>query len=115
MVLATYSLSQLLGDALVFSTATMRNGSASMLRRIGGTSLRAEDIDLPNYYDPHYRCEMQVLRFDSRCPNAKYQTWVHQLRADLLAAPVITMRPSTGSTDGLIVRYNRTNWVESIR
>lgn len=92
MVLATYSLAQVLGDAIVLSTATMRNGSASILFRIGGKSLDTESGELPPYYDPHYGCEMQILRFDSRAPNPKYQVWVNQLRSDLLTSPLICNR-----------------------
>lgn len=89
MVLATYSLAQLLGHALVISTATLRNASAGILRRIGGRSLRSDDTELPTYYDPQHKCEMQVLRFDSRKPNPRYRTQMEHIRAHLLNVPVI--------------------------
>jgi hypothetical protein len=92
MVLATYSLAQILGEALVISTATMRNGSALILRRIGGCPLSAGPVELPAYFDPRYRCEMQVLRFDSRAPNPKYKQWVDQLGDHLQSAPVMVSR-----------------------
>jgi hypothetical protein len=92
MVLATYSLAQVLGDAIVLSTATMRNGSAPILCRIGGRSLHTEAGELPAYYDPHYGCEMQIIRFDSRAPNPKYHVWVNQLRSDLLTSPLLCNR-----------------------
>jgi hypothetical protein len=115
MVLATYSLAQILGDAIVFSTATMRNGSATILRRIGGTSLIADGIELPSYYDPHYRCDMQLLRFDSRLPNAKYNDWVNQLRSDLCASPVFATHGPSTKQPTLVGRSGRNHWVESIR
>jgi hypothetical protein len=92
MVLATYSLAQVLGNALVISTATMRNGSAPILRRIGGCSLGFNGWELPTYFDPKYNCEMQILRFDSRAPNVRYHESIEQLRRQLLNVPVITPR-----------------------
>ena len=88
MVLATYALSQVLGDARGVSTATTRNGSASILRRIGGSSVFADGVELPKYFDPHYNCEMELLRFDCAWLNPRYAVWVEQLRAELFAAPV---------------------------
>ena len=89
MVLATYCLAQLLGEALVISTATVRNASADILRRIGGRSLAAGEVELPPYYDPRYKCEMELLRFDSRAPNPKYRGQMAELRSHLVAVPVI--------------------------
>jgi hypothetical protein len=97
MVLATYSLAQILGEALVISTATMRNGSALILRRIGGCPLAAGPVELPAYFDPRYRCEMQVLLFDSRSPNPKYKQWVDQLGDHLQSATVMVSRRSTST------------------
>ena len=89
MVLATYSLAQLLGNGIVFSTATMRNESATILKRIGGRPLTAGETELPPYFDPDHGCEMQVLRFDSRMPNPKYSEWVHELRRNISTCPVV--------------------------
>ncbi|HET8550159.1 MAG TPA: hypothetical protein VFL57_19245 [Bryobacteraceae bacterium] len=96
MVLATYSLARVLGNALVISTATLRNGSAPILRRIGGCSLGLDGWELPTYFDPKYNCEMQILRFDSRAPNARYEESVDQLRRHLMSVPVVSAR--IGST-----------------
>ena len=96
VVLATYGLAQLLGDALGVSTATTRNGSAKILRRLGGQSVISSGVELPPYFDPTYRCDMELLRFDSRSPNERYSPWVEELHYDLLTAPVIyATRPST--------------------
>ena len=89
MVLATFGLAQLLGDAIVLSTATMRNSSADILCRIGGTPLRVEGQELHPYYDPQYRCEMRLLRFDSRAAHSKYADGLRQQRMQLQTAPVI--------------------------
>jgi hypothetical protein len=44
---------------------------------------------LPPYYDPQYDCLMEILRFDSRAPNARYRGLVEQLHGKLLETPVI--------------------------
>lgn len=87
--LATYSLAGILGGCIGITTATVRHSSSSLLRRIGGSSLRTEAGDLPPYYDPQYTCEMEVLRFDSEAPAPKYFSLVDRLRSDILDVPVI--------------------------
>jgi len=79
----------LLGDAIVLSTATTRNNSASMLCRIGGSPLHLDDRELDTYYDHQYGCEMLLLRFDSRVTNTKYADAVTQQRLRLQNATVI--------------------------
>jgi hypothetical protein len=88
LIFATYSLGQLLGDAIGVSTATMRNGSATILCRIGGEPLDA--VGTQPYYDPLYGCEMQLLRFDSRTPNPTYLQAVYGYRAFLVRANVVS-------------------------
>ena len=92
MVLATYSLGQLCGNALGVSTATARNGSAIILKRLGGRSVVVDDSELLPYYDPIYNCEMELLRFDSRKPNPRYEPWVSELRDYLTTTRVITAK-----------------------
>jgi hypothetical protein len=46
-------------------------------------------VELPPYFDPHYGCQMEVLRFDSRFPNPKYRSWVTEFSSSLTDAPVI--------------------------
>ncbi|WP_321477965.1 hypothetical protein [uncultured Paludibaculum sp.] len=89
IALGSYAFGELLGGCLGLSTATVRHGSASILRRLGGSSLMWEDTMLPPYYDSSYRCEMEVVRFDSRSPSAKFRAMVDKLRMDLLLVPVV--------------------------
>jgi hypothetical protein len=89
-VLATYAWSQLLGGALGITTATERNESAGILRRLGGRPLAWNGVELPPYYDDRYRCRMEVLRFDSRRPNPKYLAMIEELRLQVATTPVIT-------------------------
>jgi hypothetical protein len=97
-VLATFAWSQLQGGALGISTATQRNGSASILRRLGGRSLEWDGAALPPYYDHHYKCMMEVLRFDSRRPNPKYAPMIHSLAAHLATRPVVCPRAAVGNS-----------------
>ncbi|HJT86430.1 MAG TPA: hypothetical protein VJ732_01210 [Bryobacteraceae bacterium] len=89
ILLATYGLLQLLGGCIGVATATLRHGSAEILRRVGLAPLVADGAALPPYYDSRYGCEMEVLQFDSRRPNSKYKEWILELASYLQTAPVI--------------------------
>ncbi|MCA1563446.1 MAG: hypothetical protein LC804_25405 [Acidobacteria bacterium] len=80
LALAAYSLGRVLGGALGITTATIRHSSSSILRRLGGSHLEVDGLHLPSYYDPKYKCEMELLRFDSRKPDAKYARLIELLR-----------------------------------
>src|SRR5665213_1836840 len=89
--LATYGLAHLLGGCVGIATATMRNRSSSILRRIGGTALEVEGEQLPAYYDPQYKCQMEIVRFSSNSPNPKYWRWIDQIATTLLNVPVFSL------------------------
>jgi hypothetical protein len=95
-VLAIYALGSLQGGALGISTATERNSSSSILRRLGGKPLEWEGSTLPPYYDENYGCGMEVLRFDSRCPNPKYNGAIQELRSHMAQLPVICPDQTNG-------------------
>ncbi|HWB99920.1 MAG TPA: hypothetical protein VG672_24600 [Bryobacteraceae bacterium] len=97
VALATFALGQLLGQCIGMTTATVRHGSAGILRKIGGAPLAFEGREMPAYYDPQYDCEMQILRFDSSQPNPRYAEWVGRLREELEMAPVIFRKSGTFS------------------
>ena len=88
-VLATFAWSRILGGALGISTATERNGSASILRRLGGKPLEWDGIALPAYFDEKYNCMMEVLRFDSREPNPKYASMIQNLADQIATRPIV--------------------------
>ncbi len=90
MALVTYCLAQGLGGGVGISTVTRRYCSASILRRIGGRSLEHGGSELPPYYDPQYKCEMEVLRFYSWAPNPRYSGWIDEIRSQLQAIPVLS-------------------------
>ena len=89
IILATYGLLELLGGCAGVATATFRHRSAMILRRIGLAPIVADGEELPPYYDPGYRCQMQVLRFDSRNPAEKYRDSIQALAGTLTQAPVV--------------------------
>jgi hypothetical protein len=89
LALATYGLSRIGGGALGITTATIRHRSSSILCRLGGQPLEIDGTVLPPYYDSQYDCMMEILRFDSRAPNARYTGLVEQLHGKLLETPVI--------------------------
>jgi len=94
MLLTIYALGQLMGGVLGITTATTRHHSSSILRRIGGRPLTARGRDVPAYFDPHYNCEMELLRFDSTSPNTHYAGLMRECRDALLELPVVSQESS---------------------
>ena len=90
IALVTYSLAKLLGGCIGIGTATHRHASSSILKRIGGRPLELDGTEFPSYFDPQYKCQMEILRFDSRCPNPKYTGLIDELTASLLGLPTIS-------------------------
>ena len=95
IALATYTLANLLGGCIGVSTATVRNCSASILKRLGGVAVNIAGQILPSYYDPQYDCEMEILRFDSRHPAPRFQRWMDEIRLRMLDVPVICAQVSS--------------------
>lgn len=90
IALGMFSLARLLGGCIGLTTATLRHCSASILRRIGGQALSWNGTAIPGYFDPHYDCEMEVLRFESSRPNPRFEPWIEDLRRHMSAVPVIS-------------------------
>jgi|SRR5581483_11533964 len=88
IALGGYAMGELLGGCLGLSTATVRHRSASILRRLGGRPFMWEGQGVPPYYDPAYRCEMEVVHFDSRAPNPRYRIWIDEMITELRQAAV---------------------------
>ncbi|HVX65183.1 MAG TPA: hypothetical protein VHA11_01200 [Bryobacteraceae bacterium] len=89
LALATFGLAKLFGGCLGVTTATTRHHSSSILRKIGGRPLEWDGAALPSYYDPQYRCEMEILRFDSCNPGQRFSAWIEELELSLLQTRVI--------------------------
>ena len=102
MVLAACALFRVLGGCVGLATATVRHSSAAILRRIGLGPLTIDGVELPPYYDPHYGCEMEALRFDSDFPNPRYAAAIRELSVQLETVPVICQGHGLGEWRGLV-------------
>jgi hypothetical protein len=101
IALSTFALAQSIGGAIGLTTATVRNCSSRILRKIGGRSLGLPGCPLPSYFDPHYGCEMELLRFDSNAPNPKYQTRIDDILSRFFELPVVCARRAAGVTSAI--------------
>ncbi|HET9215868.1 MAG TPA: hypothetical protein VFR18_02750 [Terriglobia bacterium] len=91
LALAAYGLCRMLGGALGITTANVTHASSSILRRLGGSYLEFQGTSIPAYFDPHYNTTIELLRFDSRRPSAKYAGLIELLRGKLAQVPVFSM------------------------
>jgi hypothetical protein len=98
IALSTFALAQSIGGAIGLTTATVRNCSSRILRKIGGRSLGLPGCPLPSYFDPQYGCEMELLRFDSNAPNPKYQSRIDDILSRFFELPVVCARRAAGVT-----------------
>jgi len=89
LALAAFSFGRMFGGALGMTTATVRHSSSNILRRLGGSHLEVDGTPVAPYYDPKYGCLMEVLRFDSRRPSAKYGGLIDMLMEKLARVQVI--------------------------
>jgi hypothetical protein len=92
LALAGYGLSRLLGGAIGITAANVTHASSSILRRLGGSYLESDGMTLPAYYDPAYNTMIELLRFDSRRPSAKFCGLIDMARASLTTVSVIASR-----------------------
>lgn len=94
IALSMYALAGSIGGCIGITTATVRNHSARILRKLGGRSLEADGCELPAYYDAQYRCEMEVLRFDSAALSQKYAGQVATITNTITRFPVLCAQPA---------------------
>ena len=118
MILSAYGLARSLGGTVGVSTVTTRHSSSSILRRIGLASLLSRGAELPPYFDPHYNCEMEILRFDSDRPNPRYQSWIDECQTYLATAPVICAKAGDRSLEQIRVairgRFKHTDQTSNV-
>jgi hypothetical protein len=88
IALSVFAWSQLIGDRVAYVTATVRNDSCGMLRRLGGRSLDYNGEQFPRYFDPEYDCEMELLKFDMAGLNPRFEVMLAPLRKMLSCAPI---------------------------
>jgi hypothetical protein len=92
MVAGSYALCRLWGGALGSCTATIRHGSASILRRLGGSKLMFDGKALPAYFDPRFGCVMDLLRFDDLTPDPRILPMIEAMESQLADTQVVTAR-----------------------
>ncbi len=90
LALASYALCRSLGGALAITTANVKHGSASILRRLGGSFLESGGKTVPGYFDSRYNADIELLRFDSRTPSPKYVGLIDMLSHRLSNVPVFS-------------------------
>ena len=79
ILLASFSWARMIGGAIGCCTATFRNNSATMLRRIGGCSIEYNNHPIPAYDDAGYGCMMEVLRFRFQNFDPRFQKMVDNI------------------------------------
>lgn len=105
VLVGSYALAHLWGGALGACTATVRHASSSMLRRIGGTPLAVDGIELPAYDDPQYDCQMELLHFDCQTPSPRFSPLVAQLKSKL--SDLVAITPHDGLDWKLLPEWGR--------
>lgn len=90
ILLASFAWAKMIGGAIGCCTATFRNSSASMLRRIGGRSLEYNNEVIPPYSDASYGCMMEALRFHFRDFDPRFRKMVDSICARIGAQSTIT-------------------------
>ena len=83
LVLGSFAWSLLVGAGIGCATATVRNNSSGILRRIGGTSYEFDGCGLPAYHDDAYGCSMEILRFHFRSFDPRFGKTVRDIRLHL--------------------------------
>jgi hypothetical protein len=102
LALGGFALGQLLGGCLGVTTATVRNNSSTILRRLGGRSFEDTGVELPRYYDPQYGCEMELLRFDSDRVNSRFANFLAEIKAGLMMQfPVVSAAAQSDPSEKL--------------
>jgi hypothetical protein len=89
------------------STVNMCHHSSSILRRIGGRPLVAGGSELPSYYEPLYRSNLEILRFDSSSPSERYVPHVERCCADLRAVKVLCRERYTTAWNAAAVLWHQ--------
>ena len=96
-VLSMYALGEILGGTVGISTATLRHASALILQKLGGSRLEDGGRLLPSYLDPKYRCEMQLLQFDTSNPASRYADTISGLIGEIRTSVEVLVPSSEDS------------------
>ena len=89
ILIGSYAWAELVGHCICSCTATVRNNSSSILKRMGACSLVHEGETLPFYFDAQYGCNMELLGFDSRRLPSRFAPLLKEIRPKLEASVLI--------------------------
>jgi hypothetical protein len=116
-LLASYAWGEMIGGCISTCTATYRNNSAPILRRIGGVSLTYAGEEIPPYLDPAYGCKMEILRFDSHVLDQRFVKAVTDMRLRLMDSVILCASAGTDEVleevafqKSLVALGNVLNW-----
>jgi len=88
--MAMWALVRHLDIHFLCSTATRRHCSASILRKLGGRPFLADGIEIPEYWEPRYGCDMELLRFDRlHDAHSLFEPRIREFQTWLSTVPVI--------------------------
>lgn len=88
-MLLAFAWTRLVGGARGLTTAMLKDGSAAILRRLGGKPLECDGKPIPSYFDRDYNCRMEVLRFTADSTDPKFEPVVQALQDEMRSVPVI--------------------------
>jgi hypothetical protein len=89
IAVAAFAWARILGDCVGFLTATARNCSSKILRRLGGSSLRTpEGKAVPEYFDARWGTVIELLRFDTTSLAPRFNRILEDAHSMLLDTPV---------------------------
>lgn len=90
LVIGAFALAQILGNCVGFMTATVKHGSSTILRRLGGRNLHAAGDPIPPFFEPDWGCDMELLRFDTTSLNPRFRATLAEARWQLKTAPLFS-------------------------
>jgi hypothetical protein len=89
LAIGAFAWAQILGGCIGFLTATVKNGSATILRRLGGRNLQAGGETIPRYFEPAWGCNAELLQFDTTSLNPRFDASLSSARSRLFDSPVL--------------------------
>jgi len=90
IAISAFAWCRILGNCLGFLTATVRNGSAGMLRRLGARGLPMGGAVIPACFEPAWGCNMELLRFDTSSLNPRFDNALCAAQLGLLRSLVVS-------------------------
>lgn len=89
LAVGAFAWGKIIRASIAYVTATEKNGSSAMLRRLGGHRLGTTPNRIPRYFEPAWGCNAELLRFDPYSLNPRFMSPLASVKQQLLAAAVI--------------------------